>query len=103
MTRYIVTDPCYVLTDDQIETGEYFSFDTKYGDGEYFDTKGNRYGVDSGRLACIEVDEVTEVQRLNEILELGLAHTFEYEDLLAWDCGTENGVIWFGDCVIDTN
>lgn len=103
MTRYIVTDPCYVLTDDQIDAGEFYEFDTKYGDGFYYDQSNNRYGVDSGRLACIEVDDITEVDRLNEILELGLAHTFEYDDLLAWDCSEDNGVITFGDVVIDTN
>jgi hypothetical protein len=103
MTRYIVTDPSYVLTDAQIADGEYYSFDTEYGDGEYFDTAGNRYFVDSGRLACIEVDTVTEVQRLNEMMGMGIAHIFEMDDLLFCDCGTENGVIWFGEVSIDTN
>jgi hypothetical protein len=103
MTRYVITDPSYVLTDDQIADGEYFSFDTKYGDGEYFDTAGNRYFVDSGRLACIEVDTVTEVERLNEMMGLGMAHIFEMEDLLAFDCSDDDGVITFGTVVIDTN
>ena len=103
MTRYIITDPCYVLTDEQIAEGDYYCFSTEFGDGIYWDNNGNRYGVDSGELACIEVDDVTEVDRLNEILELGLAHIFEMDDLLFEDCNDDDGVITFGDVVIDTN
>lgn len=103
MIRYIVTDPSYVLTDEQIDAGDFYCFPTEFGDGEYFDTEGNRYLVDSGRLACIEVDEVTEVERLNEVMGMGIAHIFEMDGLLFCDCGTENGVIWFGCVTIDTN
>ena len=103
MARYIVTDPCYVLTDEQIEEGDYYTYDTAFGDGFYFDEDGNRYGVDSGRLACIEVDAVTEVERLNDMLALGIAHTFDYDELLADDCNYVEGVITFGPITIDTN
>jgi hypothetical protein len=103
MALYYIGDPCYVLTDEQIAEGDYYSFDTAHGDGIYWDDDDNRYGVDSGCLACIEVDDITEVDRLNEILDLNLAHTFEFDDLLADDCSYAEGVITFGGVAIDTN
>ena len=103
MATYYIGDPTYVLTDDQITDGDFYCFDTAFGDGEYFDTKGNRYLVDSGRLACIDADSITEVGQLNDLLGMGIAHIFDMDDLLFCDCGSADGVIWFGDCVIDTN
>jgi hypothetical protein len=103
MTAYYIGDPTSVLTDEQIAEGDFYSFPTAYGDGFYFDQFGNSHAVDSGCLACIEVDAITEVERLNVMVATGYAHIHEFEDLLACDCSCDDGFITFGGVVIDTN
>jgi hypothetical protein len=81
--KYWIGDPCYVLDDtgvdfnwsefvDFIFKGDpsgrlnegvvqhqgirFGFFSTAYGDGGYYDNRGNEYGVDAGMIACIPYD-----------------------------------------------
>lgn len=72
---FYIGDPCYVLgdkeyygnwgdahdfDDGQIESdnGTWFVHSTAYGDGDYRDSNGMSYGVDSGTLAVIPLEVV---------------------------------------------
>lgn len=79
--KYYVGDLCYVMHDEwdeccglffkdrsdhscndgefNLKDGRRFaSFTTKWGDGEYRDQYGNRYGVDAGLIGCIRVEDI---------------------------------------------
>ena len=79
--KYYVGDLCYVMhkewdevcglffkdRDDHgcnegefnLKDGRRFaSFNTKYGDGGYWDQFGNEYGVDAGLIGCIALDDI---------------------------------------------
>lgn len=79
--KYYVGDLCYVMhkewdevcglffkdRDDHgcnegefnLKDGRRFSsFNTKYGDGGYFDQFGNEYGVDAGLIGCIALNDI---------------------------------------------
>lgn len=118
---YVLSDPCYVLSDDDyhdwlgqrwarfsdsperadnpgpgysIRGMEFTVVDTAYGDGCYADDRGRTYGVDAGCIACIPV-ELCHVQT-----DLGHTQTFRDE----FECfGDVDGVIHFGDVEIDTD
>ena len=73
---YIISDPCYVMSDadyeDVIEVGNETGYDiVNYpydeificgvgDDGIYMDNKGNKYGVDSGMIGAIPLDLCTD-------------------------------------------
>lgn len=68
---YYVGDLCYILDDVWDEVRKFLGSDgevcklpdgrkfvmysTAYGDGEYKDTEGREYGVDSGTIGCVKV------------------------------------------------
>lgn len=79
--KYWVGDLCYVMHDEWDEVcglmfqgrddggcneGEFnlkdgrrfVSYNTRYGDGEYFDEQGRAYGVDAGLIGCIAVKDI---------------------------------------------
>ena len=79
--KYYVGDLCYVMhegwdevcglffkgRDDhgcnegvfELRDGRRFaSFNTKFGDGCYFDQFGNEYGVDAGLIGCIAMNDI---------------------------------------------
>lgn len=79
--KYYVGDLCYVMHDEWDEVcGLFFkgrddhgcnegvftlkdgrrfaSFNTKFGDGCYFDQYGNEYGVDAGLIGCIAMNDI---------------------------------------------
>jgi hypothetical protein len=79
--KYYVGDLCYVMhdewdevchlmfqgrTDNGCNDGEFrlrdgrkfASYGTKFGDGEYNDQLGNRYGVDAGLIGCIRLEDI---------------------------------------------
>ena len=119
---YYVGDLCYVVPDadwpefcDRMFPGDdsyvigvfedreginYASFGTKYGDGEYVDNRGARYGVDSGSIGCIPLCalpadlNLAEVLRLGNIVDLDKAFEVGYDD--------ETGAITFGHLEIVT-
>jgi hypothetical protein len=79
--KYYVGDLCYVMhecwdevcglffkgrTDGGCNEGEFVlkdgrrfvSYNTKWGDGGYYDQNGNEYSVDAGLIGCIRVDDI---------------------------------------------
>jgi len=79
--KYWVGDLCYVMHDEWDEVcglffkdrtdhgcneGEFtlkdgrrfVSYNTKYGDGGYYDQHGNEYAVDAGLIGCILVEDI---------------------------------------------
>lgn len=60
---------CHITQDFGSENGAHIfvvnghrfcSFNTMYGDGAYFDNKGNKYDVDSGSIGAIPVEMLPE-------------------------------------------
>jgi hypothetical protein len=122
--KYFIGDLCYVLSDEwsdvcdvtlaptvdpeedfffELEDGRSFHMiSTAYGDGVYYDQKGNSYPVDSGTIGAIKVENLDPAV-LADALErgLGAVHEFPYE-LLELDAELERGILHFGDVSIDT-
>lgn len=118
--QYYIGDLCYVMHDawdevcsltfplgsDEEVNGELelsdgrkiVIFSTAYGDGEYFDQEGNAYGVDSGTIGAIKVDDIRDT---NAHLEGGNIHEFAAE-IDGNDCWSENGELGFYKVVINT-
>lgn len=75
--KFYVGDPCYILSDDiyygvweekfnfadgKIQVDDNLAFivhSTAYGDGAYFGTNGFTYGVDSGTLAVVPIELIS--------------------------------------------
>ena len=108
----LITDPCYVLTDEQyqkvldrydeteVDLGDFTCIiqNTYTGDGVYSDQFGNEYMVDSGQLCIVPLDKLSV-----PICE-GLGHVFDTTD---WDNGwyesvDDGGSLVFGDVVVYT-
>jgi hypothetical protein len=111
--KYWIGDLCYVMHDNwdefcqkayDSETGKDNNglmvlnngtkvawFNTKWGDGLYRDTRGNRYPVDAGLIGCIKMNDIDFDHPHNDLLG-GNIVSFK-ED---FECGYENGLIWFG-------
>jgi len=70
-----------------------FTYQTKYGDGEYYDNKGNEYGVDAGLIGIMPI-ECCDGDSMNG----GNRYNFE-RSFQVWE---ENGKFHFGDIEIDT-
>lgn len=117
---YYVGDLCYVVPGDEwmdfvarsfpdsysevvgvFENREginYANFGTKYGDGEYFDNRGARYGVDSGSIGCIPVCAVPEVQEAVR----GFSSVVSFDEPFEVGYDDETGTIRFGHIEIVT-
>jgi hypothetical protein len=88
--KYYVGDLCYVMhecwdeacglffkgrTDGGCNEGEFnlkdgrrfVSYNTKWGDGGYYDESGNEYGVDAGLIGCIRLDDIDFTNDQNQI------------------------------------
>ena len=122
---YYVGDLCYVMTDEEWEQfcsitiegnkcleGEFnmpdgrrfATYSTMWGDGEYRDQHGNRYGVDSGSIGCILLSDI-RANKYEDIKELGTVVEFT-EDIFTSGCikgRDSNGVINIGPLRIDTD
>lgn len=114
--KYFVGDLCYVMHDVwpevcdlcvfdnsewmyQLEDGrDFILFSTSYGDGEYFDRQGNSYGVDSGTIGAIRLDDIKDKEAN---LEAGVIHEFPLP-LEEYDCAYDAGTLVFGTVEIDT-
>jgi hypothetical protein len=126
---YYISDPCYVLgTEDRgdcFKDGKYdrskdgwmdvldacdsfckpyvknemtaVAFDTSFGDGTYYDQFDREYGVDAGMIGCTPVAMVDRTEYLER---KDLLHKVTFT--APFDCMAHNGVIIFGDIVIDT-
>lgn len=122
--KYYVGDLCYVMhgewdeccglffegrTDHgcnegvfQLKDGRKFAtFNTAYGDGCYVDQKRREYGVDSGGIGCIRVEDIDFVSELkwgSNDTAGGQVIEFKH-DFPVWK---KDGVLYFGDVAIDT-
>jgi|GEM_PF-1162150 len=66
-------------------------YNTQYGDGSYYDALGNLYGVDSGSIGCILVDNI--LPDPDNSVQSGYKHVFTEP----FDTGrSASGDIWFG-------
>jgi hypothetical protein len=122
-TTYYIGDLCYAMADawdevcellfigDEEQTGrlrlkdgrEFFIFGTAHGDGEYKDQFGNTYGVDTGTLGAIRVEDIRSGKYTKEtLIELGCLHTFD-QPLSDAECCSVDGVVTFGHIRIDTD
>ena len=122
--RYYVGDLCYVMHDEwnevcsitsfdneddaeyQLEDGrKFFFYSTAYGDGQYNDTDGLPYSVDSGSLGAIKVDDIRDPE-FARIVEQGLGHIHEFPaEIDGMDCYAEGenlGILNFYTVQIDT-
>ena len=119
--KYYVGDLCYVMDDEWDEVCQgffagrtdqgcnegvfcladgrrYASFNTKWGDGEYEDDMGNRYGVDAGLIGCIRLDDINHGSSANHI-DGGQVFDFPQDFIVRKD----GGVLVFGHVTIDTD
>lgn len=116
--KYYVGDLCYVMHEEWDEVcrllfagrddhgcnqGEFnlmdgrrfVVFNTAYGDGVYYDRQGRKYYVDAGCIGAIKVDDITEAEN-----EADGGNVIEFaNDFQAY---SDNGVLHFGNVVIDT-
>ena len=117
---YWIGDLCYVMHDEWEECFDLFfsghtdhgcnegeftlkdgrkfaSYNTAYGDGEYKDTDGQRYGVDSGSIGCIRIEDINW-KNMDNNEDLGHAVYFPKD----FETSYNDGVITFGHVSIDT-
>jgi hypothetical protein len=118
---YYVGDLCYVMHDEwnevcglffdgrddrgcnegefNLKDGRRFaSFNTRWGDGEYQDQNGNRYGVDAGLIGCIRVDDIDSTNSSNFT---GGGHLIDFPE--DFNCYNDSGFIVIGYIKIDTD
>lgn len=124
--KYYVGDLCYVMheawdefCDITIEVnrcldGEFnlkdgrrfATFGTKWGDGEYRDQLGNRYGVDAGLIGCIRVDDI-DLNDPSNFLDGGniveFTQPFSVSGGRAENNSSWDGVIRIGHLMIETD
>jgi len=119
--RYYIGDLCYVMHDawDEVcslvpydnsshefilaDGRKFFMFGTAYGDGVYEDSYGNEYSVDSGTIGAIRVDDIRDPD-FSEVVDMGLGHILKLPaELQEFECSYENGVIYLGHVMIDTD
>jgi len=119
--KYYIGDLCYVMhekwdevcdkmfagrTDMGCNQGEltlnngsrFVSFSTSYGDGTYYDNRGRDYSVDAGLIGLIAVD----------FLDLSVEDNFTtggqiVEFTQPFNCECEDGMMRFGNVMIDTD
>lgn len=115
---YYIGDLCYVMHKEWDEVCEQFfagrtdfgcnegkfrladgrkfaCFNTKHGDGVYYDTRGRwEFGVDAGNIGCIKVEDIKEELPSNAVVV-----TFQSEFV----CYRYDGDLVFGDVQIDTD
>lgn len=82
---------------------EYFQFSAYFGDGTYSDNFNKRYAVDSGSIGAIRVNDISDLDNLNDVVNKGLGEIhFISEGLSASNCESIKGELHFGPVVIDT-
>lgn len=120
---YFIGDLCYVIRDDDLwskicdamfpETSneandgllevlghQFVSFSTKYGDGTYYGS-GNAFSVDSGMIGMISLNTLAALGQHHTaayLAEHGCVRTYQSD----FSCENDDGVLYFGNLVIDT-
>ena len=127
--KYYVGDLCYVMHEEWDEVcglffkdrddhgcneGEFTlkdgrrfaSFNTKYGDGGYYDQFGDEYGVDAGLIGCIALNDI-DLTNDNNFLKGGQVIEFVSDFTVSGSQGLSrkdwDGVIRIGHIVIKTD
>lgn len=115
--KYWIGDLCYVMHEHRDEVCklaydgskclegkfklnngiEFVLFSTAYGDGSYDDDKYNQYGVDSGSIGAILLENINLDDGENDLKD-GKIHQFDTE----WVAQNDDGVMRFGKIIIDT-
>ena len=114
--KYWVGDLCYVMHEEwdevcglffkgrddhganeglfELKDGRKFvSFNTKYGDGGYYDEAENEYGVDAGLIGCILVSDI----KSSDENTLNGGHVHEFDTQFSCSGGrSEQGHGWDG-------
>ena len=121
---YIVTDPCYILGEDNDKWGEIldttdflegyckvdgnwmFGASTQYGDGQYTDKEGRTYSVDAGMLSAIPMALARKFGYDKKRIETELVNR-RHAQIVKFDkdfeCSRDGrGIITFGHIVIKT-
>jgi hypothetical protein len=121
--KYYIGDLCYVMTDEEWEQlctltaprmgtwgkstqgefeladGRRFAcYDTKWGDGAYYDEIGHSYSVDAGLIGCILVSDI-KANKYDNLLDLGAIVEFDEPFVTS----EHTGLIQFGYIIIETN
>lgn len=115
--KYYVGDPCYCFSHKknswdnflketeffEASEGEYkgkaiYAGSTSYGDGTYYDKKGNSYGVDSGMLSILDVSLIDREDF--DFNDNSYYRIVEFKKDFTVDI--YNGVFKFGDIYINT-
>ena len=128
--KYYVGDLCYVMHQEwdevcslffkgrndhgcnegifKLKDGRQFvSYNTKYGDGGYYDQFGNEYGVDAGLIGCIALKDIDLTMDENstdggQIIEF--KHDFTVQGRQDGTSRNDwDGVIKIGHIVIETD
>ncbi len=74
---------------------EFVSFNTRYGDGVYYDqTRMNEYGVDAGLIGCIKVSDIRDRLPSDSVIV-----RFDQD----FHCHSDGSKLRFGHVVIDTD
>jgi hypothetical protein len=124
LVKYYIGDLCYVMHDVwsevcdltldpfddendtffELEDGRtFFLMGTTYGDGQYNDTEGRPYGVDSGTIGAIRLEDIRDLEGLQRTTEGGYGQIVEfYSELDPMDVYDDNGTLCFGNVFIDT-
>lgn len=119
--RYWLGDPCYIIKDhDWLQFCNGFSFaensgntyielddsikvlafSTYHGDGCYLDQHGNSYYVDAGLIGLIPWEYTEKFTEKDSTEYFSLSNVVEFtEDTL---CFTADGILTFGNYIIDT-
>ena len=119
--EYYVGDLCYVLHDEweevcqllfadrddhgcnqgefNLKDGRRFAiYNTKYGDGNYFDQNGKSYDVDAGSIGCVLMQDI-DLGHPDNFIAGGQQVTFSRD----FHTDEEDGRIMFGDIIIETD
>lgn|SRR5574338_152523 len=114
--KYYVGDLCYVMRPEwnevcdividgskctegefSLKDGRKFAmYNTKWGDGIYYDDYNNKYPVDTGSIGCIRIEDISEKELEN--IKSGCIHIFE-NDIESY---SKDGIIHFNHIVINT-
>jgi hypothetical protein len=116
--EYFLGDPCYVADDDAwdalLTSSDFFQaspvgtlpsgdqvlgFGTKWGDGGYLDQHGNDYSVDAGLIGLTPITSVSAKYDRETLERLGRFVIFTEPTR----CVKDDGLLIFGDYVIDTD
>lgn len=113
---YYLGDPCYcfkegwgeVLDNSEVleepfekDGRKLVAFGTAYGDGAYFDKEFRRYLVDAGLIGLTPIEFIEDKDQI--LTYLARDNGVMVELLKETECHTKDGILTFGDIVIDTD